>query len=156
MAMTSSIPKTSRALIDMQTPRMRFRPFRIISCLALVTAMSVACTRSYPMGRLSVRVQDANGAPVAGVAADLYKVMQSGEVYWRASRTDSDGLAVFGGPAGVIEGRYVIRVTLMPWQKLSPGESKDRDLTLKAGNDTVVIFRVVPRLPVRLPSRASD
>ena len=151
---TPTIPKTSRAFIGMQKSRVHIRPFCIRRCLALVMAVAMACTRSYPMGRLSVKALDANGAPVAAVAADLFKVTPSGQVYWRASRTGSDGLAAFGGSGGVIEGRYVIRVTLMPWQKLAPGESNDRDLTLKAGDDTVVIFRVVPRLPVR-PSRRS-
>jgi len=36
--------------------------------------MAVACTRSYPLGRLSVQVVDADNAPISGVAADLYKV----------------------------------------------------------------------------------
>lgn len=131
-------------------------PFRIRGCgVLLISAIVVACTRSHPVGKLSVRVIDANGAPVGGVTADLFKITPSGRVYWRASRTGGNGVAVLGAKGGVIEGEYVIRIGLMPWQKLAPGEATDRALTLKAGDDTVVTFRVVARLPVRPSLRSA-
>jgi hypothetical protein len=112
--------------------------------------MLFACTRSYPLGRLSVRVIDASGAPVGLVAADLFKMGPSGKVYWRASRTDGGGVAVFGAKdGGVIEGDYLVHIGLMPWQKLAPGETNDRPVRLKKGDDIVLTFRLVPRLPVR-------
>jgi hypothetical protein len=107
--------------------------------------MALACRRSYPLGKLSVRTVDANNAPVSGVAADLYKNTPSGRVYWRASRTGVNGFAVFGEKnGGVIEGDYIIRVGPMPWQKLDPGEANDRPVKLKKGDNTVVTFRIVP------------
>jgi hypothetical protein len=123
--------------------------FRARACMVLVVAaIGLGCRRSYPLGRLSVHVKDAHDAPVGLVAADLYKVTPSGRVYWRASRTSSNGVAEFGGKSGVIEAQYVIHIGLMPWQKLAPGEQNDRSVNLKAGDNTVVTFRVVPKLPV--------
>jgi len=115
----------------------------------LIFAIGAACTRSYPVGRLSVQVIDANNAPVGGVAADLFKVTPTGRVYWRASRTSSNGIAVLGEKGGIIEGEYVIHITLTPWQKLAPRELNDRPVKVKAGDDIIVVFRVLPRLPVR-------
>lgn len=122
--------------------------------MLLIFAFALACTRSYPLGKLSVQTVDANNAPVGGVAADLFKVTPSGKVYWRASRTGGNGFAAFGEKnGGVIEGDYVVRVSLMPWQKLAPGEANDRAVRLKAGDTTVITFRVVPKTPVRLSPR---
>jgi hypothetical protein len=122
---------------------------------SLCLALTVACGRRYPLGRLAARVVDANNVPVGGVAADLYKLTPSGHIYWRATRTSSDGIAVFGGKSGVIEGEYVVHVTLMPWHKLAPGEQNDRAVTVKEGDDVVVSFRVVAKLPGR-PTPRSD
>jgi hypothetical protein len=106
------------------------------------------------LGKLAAQTVDANNAPVSGVAADLFKATSSGRVYWRASRTGGNGLAAFGEKnGGVIEGDYVIRVSLMPWQKLAPDEANDRPIKLRAGDNTVVTFRVVPKTPVRLSPR---
>jgi hypothetical protein len=103
---------------------------------------------------LSVQTVDANGAPVSGVAGDLFKITPAGRVYWRASRTGANGFAPFGEKnGGVIEGDYVVHVSLMPWQKLAPGEANDRAVSLKAGDNTVITFRVVPKTPVRLSPR---
>jgi len=122
------------------------------AALAIVI-LALACARSYPLGKLSVKVVDANGAPVFGVAADLFKVTPSGSVYWRASRTSSDGVAVFGEKqGGVIEAEYVVHISLMPQLKLAPGETNDRALTLTEGQNIVVLFRVVPSLPRRPPA----
>jgi hypothetical protein len=116
--------------------------------------MALACRRSYPLGKLSVQTVDVNNAPVSGVAADLFKNTPSGRVYWRASRTGINGFAAFGEKnGGVIEGDYVIHVSLMPWQKLAPGEANDRAVKLKEGDNTVITFRVVPKIPVSLSPR---
>lgn len=119
------------------------------SVAILIFAIGVACTRSYPVGRLSVQVIDGNNAPIGGVAADLFKITPKGRVYWRASRTSSTGIAVLGEKTGIIEGEYVIHITLTPWQKLAAGESNDRPVRMRAGDNTIVTFRVLARLPVR-------
>jgi hypothetical protein len=96
---------------------------------------------------LAAQVIDADDHPVGGVAADLYKVTSAGHVYWRAARTGANGRAMFGGNAGVIEGDYVVHVNLLPWHMLAPGEQNDRAIRVNAGDDNVVSFHVVPRLP---------
>jgi hypothetical protein len=131
---------------------------RIGVCAALVVLLAIpGCRRTkYPLGKLSVRVIDArNNNPVRLTAVDLYKLTPSGKVYWRASSTDSAGIAVLGARnGGVIEGDYVISISDRTWHKLAPGETNDRPVTIKAGNDTVVTFRVVPRLPQKIPASA--
>jgi hypothetical protein len=124
--------------------------------LALIVAAAlpglIACsgTEHYPLGKLAVRVIDVEDKPIRGAAADLFKVTPSGKVYWRASRTDSSGMAVFGAKdGGVIEGDYQIHISFINWQELVPGETNDKSLTLKQGDDTVVTFRARPRLPFR-------
>jgi hypothetical protein len=109
--------------------------------------VALACGRKFPLGRLAARVVDANDHPVSGVAADLYKVTPAGHVYWRAARTSANGIAIFGGSDGVIEGEYIVHLTLMPWHMFAPGEHNDQPVRIKAGDDTVLSFRVVPRLP---------
>ena len=99
------------------------------------------------MGRLAARVVDEHSQPVRGVAADLFKVTQSGLVYWRASRTSGNGTAAFGSKDGVIAGDYIVRIQLMPWQKLGAGESNDHPVKLTAGDDVVVTFRIASRHP---------
>jgi hypothetical protein len=118
----------------------------------------MGCSRlstKYPLGKLSVRVIDAQNKPVRLAAVDLYRLTPSGKVYWRASSTDSAGIAVLGAKnGGVIEGDYVINISDRTWHKLAPGETNDRPVTIKAGDDTVVTFRVVARLPMRIPASA--
>jgi hypothetical protein len=125
----------------------------------VVLLATLGCSRpstKYPLGKLSVRVIDAQNKPVRLTAVDLYKVTPSGKVYWRASSTDSAGIAVLGAKnGGVIEGDYLIHITDITWHKLAPGETNDRPVTIKAGDDTVITFRVVARVPVRLPPRAT-
>jgi hypothetical protein len=149
--LTSGIHKNSRAFTRTREVTLDINPYRIRRGAALlILAMALACRRSYPLGKLSVQTVDANYAPVRGVAADLFKVTPSGHVYWRASRTGGNGFAVFGeNNGGVIEGDYVVRVSLMAGQTLAPGESNDRAVKLRAGDNTVVTFRVVPWKPVR-------
>jgi len=133
---------------------------RIAVHVALVVLLAtLGCSRlstKYPLGKLSVRVIDAhNNNPVRLTAVDLYKLTPSGKVYWRASSTDSAGIAVLGAKnGGVVEGDYVIHISDRTWHKLAPGETNDRPVTVKAGDDTVVTFRVVARLPLRIPSSA--
>lgn len=126
------------------------RLFRASVAVAVVLGIS-ACkeTRHYPLGKVAVRVLDANSKPVRGAAADLYKITPAGKVYWRASRTDSAGIAVLGAKdGGVIQGDYLIHVSFITWHKLANGETNDRSLTIKEGDDTVVTFRVVAKVPV--------
>ncbi|MGI8402070.1 MAG: hypothetical protein ACR2NS_10800 [Gemmatimonadaceae bacterium] len=104
--------------------------------------------RRYPLGKWPVRVIDANGTPVRGAAADLYRLTPTGKVYWRASSTDSLGIAVFGAAnGGVIHGDYLIHVSFISWRYLAPGEANDRPVTVKEGADTVITFRSVQRHP---------
>jgi hypothetical protein len=128
-----------------------------LAALAMLLA-TLGCSQSttnYPLGKLSVQVLDANNVPVRGAAADLYKVTPSGRVYWRASSTSSDGIAIFGAKDdGVIEGDYVIHVSFITFHDLAPGETNDRPVTVKAGDDTVVTFRVVARVPGKRVSLA--
>jgi hypothetical protein len=112
----------------------------------------IACKGSerYPLGKLAVRVIDIQDKPVRGAAADLFKLTPSGKVYWRASRTDSAGIAVFAAKdGGVIEGDYQIHISFINWQELAPGETNDKSVTLEQGHDTVVTFRARARLPRR-------
>jgi hypothetical protein len=126
---------------------------RKVVALILGTALPglIACKRTehYPLGKLAVRVIDIEGKPVRGAAADLFKVTRSAKVYWRASRTDSAGIAVFGAKnGGVIEGHYQIHVSFINWMVLAPGETNDKSVTLKEGGDTIVTFRARARLPL--------
>jgi len=126
---------------------------RIHASIALAVILGIpACkeTRHYPLGKVAVRVLDANSKPVRGAAADLYKLTPTGKVYWRASRTDSAGIAVLGAKdGGIIQGDYLIHVSFISWHDLAKGETNDRPITIKEGDDTLVTFRVVARLPIR-------
>lgn len=126
--------------------------FRVVLVGLLVFPGCGRFTR-YPLGKLSVRVVDVtDNKPLQGAAADLYKLTPKGKVYWRASSTDANGIAVFGAKdGGVIEGEYVIHVTFITWHKLAPGESNDRRVSLKKGDNTVVTFRAVRKLPFKIP-----
>ena len=137
--------------------RVVHRRICVHAALAVLLA-TLGCSRpstKYPLGKLSVRMIDAQNKPVRLTAVDLYKLTPSGKVYWRASSTDSAGIAVLGAKnGGVTEGDYVIHISDRTWHKLALGETNDRPVTVKAGDDTVVTFRVVPRLPVRIPPSA--
>ena len=133
---------------------MRISEWRIRACVAIAALLVVqGCgwTRHYPLGKLAVRITDIrNNKPVPGAAVDLYKLTPSGKVYWRATRTDNDGVAVLGAKnGGVIQGNYMIHVSFISWHALAPGETNDRPITIKEGDDTVVTFRALARLPVR-------
>jgi hypothetical protein len=123
--------------------------------VVLLATLGCQPSEKYPVGKLSVRVIDAQNKPVRLTAVDLYKLTPSGKVYWRASSTDTAGIAVLGAKnGGVVEGDYVIHISDRTWHKLAPGETNDRPVTVKAGDDTVVTFRVVPRLPMKIPASA--
>ncbi len=128
---------------------------RVRTCVTfalLLTVLGCGWTRHYPLGKLAVRIIDVrnNNKSVAGAAVDLYKVTPSGKVYWRATRTDNDGIAVLGAKnGGVIQGDYVIHVSFITWHDLAPGETNDRPITIKEGDDTIVTFRALARVPIR-------
>jgi len=131
------------------TLMIRPRTGALAALIILVTIFS--CRPKYPLGKLSVQVVDENNAPVRGAAADLYKVTPSGNVYWRASYTSSNGIAVLGAKdGGVIAGDYVIHVSFIDWRDLARGEANDRHVTVVEGDNIVLTFRTVRRLPVRL------
>jgi hypothetical protein len=108
-------------------------------------------TADSSLAKLAAKVVDENNAPVRGGAADLYRVTPTGKLYWRASSTSIDGIAVFGAKdGGVIPGDYVIHVSFIDFRDLAAGETNDRPVRVKEGDDTVVTFRTVTRRPRRL------
>lgn len=133
---------------------MRIIRSRIGSLVALSILFTIfGCrqsTANYPVAKLAAKVMDENNAPVRGGAADLYRVTPTGNVYWRASSTSIDGIAVFGAKdGGVIPGDYFIHVSFIDFRDLAAGETNDRPVTVKEGDDTVVTFRTVTRHPIR-------
>lgn len=125
------------------------KPARRSALLGLALLLgSAGCSlnESYPLGNLSVRVINQNDAGVGGILLDLFKVEGSQPIYWRASATSSNGVGVFGErDGGVIEGDYFIRVVLTPAYQLAAGETNDRPVTVREGDDLTVTFRVVPK-----------
>lgn len=126
--------------------RRRRTPYLIA---ALLGASVLACGRRYPVGELTVRTVDASGAPVSGVAVDLFKIAQSSRTYWRAARTGADGTAVLGARGGIIEGDYTVHITPLAFQALAAGEANDRRVHVAPGDKLVLVFHVVSRKPVR-------
>ena len=109
---------------------------------------SAGCSlnESFPLGNLSVRVVNQNDVGVSGILLDLFKIEGTEPIYWRASATSSNGVGVFGErDGGVIEGDYFIRVLLTPAYELAPGETNDRPVTVREGDDLTVTFRLVPK-----------
>lgn len=105
-------------------------------------------TGDFAVGNLSAHVVDANNVGVSAVRADLYKVMQGGSVLWRASLTNSDGVAVFGATdGGVVAGDYFIHLTFTTPFDLAAGETNDRPVTVHEGDNLVITFHVVGRGP---------
>jgi hypothetical protein len=101
-----------------------------------------------PLGKLSVRVIDANNAGVFGVFADLYKGTVGNGVLWRASLTSSDGTAVFGAAdGGVVPANYYIHLTFGSTYQFAVGETNDRPVTVQAGDNIVVTFHAVAKSP---------
>jgi hypothetical protein len=123
-----------------------------VSHLLLVTAFAsvfpiLACsdsTSATPVGKVSVQVVDANNAGVHLVNVDLYKAVSGGVVLWRASRTSSDGIAIFGESGGGIgAGEYYVHVSFITNYQLAPGETNDKPVTVQGGDSVGVTFHVV-------------
>jgi hypothetical protein len=123
------------------------RQFTLLPTFGLLLG-AVGCnvTTTYPLGRLSAQVVDANSAGVQGVLLNLYKVEDGRSILWRASITSSNGSGEFGASeGGVIAGEYFIRVRFVTQHELAPGESNDRPVTVNEGDNIVVTFQVVPK-----------
>jgi hypothetical protein len=127
-----------------------------VSRLLIVTVFAgvfpiLACsdsTSATPVGKVSVQVQDSNNAGVPLVNVDLYKVVGGGGVLWRASRTSSDGVAIFGETGGGIDaGDYLIHVSFITNYQLAPGETNDKPVTVQGGDSVAVTFHVVTNHP---------
>lgn len=123
------------------------RPGTFALPLTVFLLASLACggsTSPTPLGKVSAQVLDANNAGVQGVDADLYKVVNGGGLLWRASLTSSDGIAVFGASdGGVSAGDYYIHVSFINNYRLADGETNDKTVTVKEGDDDVVTFHAV-------------
>ncbi|MGI8402069.1 MAG: hypothetical protein ACR2NS_10795 [Gemmatimonadaceae bacterium] len=121
-----------------------------VAILAIVLGVSGcnSSTGDFALGKLSAHVVDANNAGVSVVKADLYKVLEGGSILWRATVTSSDGVAVFGASdGGVVAGNYYIHLTFTTPYDLAAGETNDRAVTVRGGDDLVVTFHVVAKLP---------
>jgi hypothetical protein len=131
----------------MRNFRRRIAPLAILA--AVFTTLSCnSLTDTVPLGKLSVRVIDANNAGVFGVFADLYKGTVGNGVLWRASLTSSDGTAVFGAAdGGVVAANYYIHLTFGTGHQLAVGETNDRPVTIQAGDNIVVTFHAVAKGP---------
>ena len=121
------------------------RVSRLLLAVALAAgSASLACndsTATTPVGRVSVQVLDANGAGVQLASVDLYKVFGTDALLWRAARTSSDGIAVFGeNDGGIAEGDYIVHVSFVTNFHLAPGETNDKPVTVVGGDDLVVTF----------------
>ena len=121
---------------------------RIVAVAAFACVLaSLACgssTAVSAVGKLSAKVVDANNVGIQGANADLYKLIGGGALLWRASSTSSDGIAVFGASeGGVVAGDYYIRVSFITNNQLAAGETNDKPVTVKEGDDLVVTFHAV-------------
>jgi hypothetical protein len=127
--------------------RRRLAPITVLAILC--TSLSCdSATSTSALGKLSARVVDANNAGIFGVEADLYKLVGGGALFWRASLTSSNGVAVFGAnDGGVAVGDYFIRVTFNSNHELAPSETNDRPVTVREGDDLVVTFHAIARGP---------
>lgn len=127
-------------------PLLRRRFSAIIAFGLLLGAGGCSSTENYPLGDLSVEVLNQNNVGIQGVLLDLYKVEGGTSIYWRATTTGSNGIGVFGErDGGVIEGEYFVRVIFPTLYQLAPGETNDRPVTLREGDDIVVTFRAERR-----------
>lgn len=127
-----------------------------VSRLLVVAAFAanfapIACsdsTSAPPAGKVSVQVVDPNGGGISLVAVDLYKVVGTDATLWRGAYTGSNGIAVFGETdGGITEGNYLVHVSFVTNFHLADGETNDKPLTVKAGDELVVIFHAVSTVP---------
>ena len=121
---------------------------RIVAVAAFACVLvSLACgdsTAVSAVGKLSAQVVDANNVGIQGANADLYKVVGGGALLWRASSTSSNGIAVFGASeGGVVAGDYYIHVSFITNNQLATGETNDKQVTVKEGDDLVVTFHAI-------------
>lgn len=121
---------------------------RIVAVAAFACALaSLACGNSTAVtavGKLSAQVVDANNVGIQGANADLYKLIGGGTLLWRAGSTSSDGIAVFGAnEGGVVAGDYYIHVSFITNNQLAVGETNDKQVTVKQGDDIVVTFHAI-------------
>ena len=130
--------------------------FSLLSHARLVALLTVivgtfgcnSSTGDAGLGNVSARVVDANNAGVATVRADLYQVLEGGAILWRTSITNSDGVAVFGATdGGVVAGDYYIHLTFTSPYDFAAGETNDRAVTVRGGDDHVITFNVIARGP---------
>jgi 5-hydroxyisourate hydrolase-like protein (transthyretin family) len=131
---------------------MRFTRPHVNSLIAVALLVAgVGCneaTSAFPLGKLSAQVVDAANAPVQGVAADLYKLIDGSPVLWRESSTSGDGIAVFGATdGGVVTGDYYVHVSFINGYQLASGETNDKTVTVTDGSDNVVTFHAVSTGP---------
>jgi hypothetical protein len=130
--------------------RMRVSRLLIVAALAAVSA-PLACgdsTSTTPVGKLSVQVVDANGTGVQLAGVDLYKTFGSDFILWRTGLTSSDGIAVFGETdGGIAEGDYLVHVSFITNFTLAAGESNDKRVTVRGGDDLIVTFHAVAKGP---------
>ena len=129
-------------------PHMKGTRLRVVTVAAFACVIaSLACSDSTSVssvGKLSAKVVDANNVGVQGANADLYKVVESGALLWRASSTGSSGIAVFGASeGGVVAGDYYIHVSFITNNQLAAGETNDKQVTVKEGDDLVVTFHTI-------------
>ena len=129
----------------MRNFRRRIAPLAIL----VIICTSLSCgssTSPFALGRLSVKVVDANNVGIFGAYADLYQGLPGSGVLWRASLTSSDGTAVFGAAdGGVSVGSYYIHLTFNSAHELAPGETNDRPVNVTEGADIVITFHAVPK-----------
>jgi 5-hydroxyisourate hydrolase-like protein (transthyretin family) len=112
--------------------------------------MASACSDSTSphTGTIAVTVLDASGAGVQTVNVDLYKVVGSDAVLWRAGSTSSNGMAIFGAnDAGIAAGNYYVHLSFVTGFQLAPGETNDKPVTVQGGDNLSVTFHVVPSGP---------
>jgi len=127
----------------MKGTRLRIVAVAAFACVLVSLACS-SSTSTLSVGKLSAQVVDANNVGIQGANADLYKVIGGGALLWRASSTSSDGIAVFGtSDGGVVAGDYYIHVSFITNNQLAAGDTNDKQVTVKEGDDLVVTFHAV-------------
>ena len=95
----------------------------------------------YTTGRLQIQVEDATGAPVPNIKADL--LLEDKITVWRSTTTGADGKGEFDAEAGgvAIQGYYV-RLILTPDWNLAQGEPNDKAVIPNGGSIIVVKFHI--------------
>jgi hypothetical protein len=127
----------------MKGTRLRIVAVAAFACVLVSLACS-SSTSTLSVGKLSAQVVDANNVGIQGANADLYKLVGGGALLWRASSTSSNGIAVFGASdGGVVAGDYYIHVSFITNYQLATGETNDKQVTVKGGDDLVVTFHAV-------------